>query len=562
MTLAASAQTDRFVHDRLPSPQHSAQTRYDSPELQIAAQANLVVELLDHAVQHKSWANQPLLRSCKITLSYADVQDRVNRIAQVLTEDLKLIPGNRVLLRGGNSIGMALAWLAVVKAGLIAVATMPLLRAKELGEIIDKARPTVALCDAKLLDELAAAQQQHAVLHTIEPFNVMDDPAGLAQRAARKNGEFAACSTAADDVAMMAFTSGTTGKPKAAVHTHRDILAACEAWPRHVLRALPGDIVVGSPPLAFTFGLGGLLIFPMWAGCSVYFPDAPYTPESMVDTINTVGATVCYTAPTFYRQMAPIAQAKGLHSLRTCVSAGEGLPDATRVLWQQLTGLHMLDGIGATELFHIFISSPGVDAHAQRGKLKHLGLPGTPIGKVVPGYTAKVVDDDGAEVPRGTVGKLAVIGPTSCKYLDDARQTNYVQNGWNLPGDTFVQDEDGYYFYQSRADDMIISAGYNISGPEVEDCLLVHPAVAECGVVGQSDAQRGMIVKAFCVLRAHYAADAAMVQTLQDHVKAQLAPYKYPRVIVFLSALPRTETGKLQRFKLRKASDGSEASDV
>jgi 2-aminobenzoate-CoA ligase len=555
MSSAASAQTDRFVHDRLPPPEQRAQMRYDTPELQITPQANLVAVLLDHAVQHKGWADQPLLRSSKITLSYADVQERVNRIAQVLTEDLQLVPGNRVLLRGGNSIGMALAWLAVVKAGLIAVATMPLLRAKELGEMIDKAQPSVALCDAKLMDELALAQQQHAVLNTIVPFNVMDDPAGLAQRAARKNGQFIACPTFADDVAMMAFTSGTTGKPKAAVHTHRDILAACEAWPRHVLRAVPSDIVVGSPPLAFTFGLGGLLIFPMWAGCSVYFPDAPYTPETMVDTIHTLGATICYTAPTLYRQMAPFAQAKGVPSLRISVSAGESLADATRVLWQQSTGLHMLDGIGATELFHIFISSPGADADMQRGKLKHLGLPGTPIGKVVPGYTAKVVGDDGMEVPRGTVGRLAVIGPTSCKYFDDARQANYVKNGWNFPGDAFVQDDDGYFFYQSRADDMIISAGYNISGPEVEDCLLQHPAVAECGVVGQPDSQRGMIVKAFCVLRTHYAADAAMVQTLQDHVKAQLAPYKYPREIVFLPSLPRTETGKLQRFKLREVSD-------
>jgi 2-aminobenzoate-CoA ligase len=297
--------------------------------------------------------------------------------------------------------------------------------------------------------------------------------------------------------------------------------------------------------------LGGLLIFPMWAGCSVYFADAPYTPESMVDTINAVGATICYTAPTFYRQMAAFAQAKGMASLRTSVSAGEGLPDATRILWHEATGLHMLDGIGATELFHIFISSPGAQAAAQRGTLSHLGLPGTPIGKVVPGYSAKVVDDNGNELARGTVGKLAVIGPTSCKYLDDARQHNYVKDGWNYPGDAFLQDEAGYFFYQARADDMIISAGYNIGGPEVEDCLLKHPAVAECGVVGQPDDERGMIVKAFCVLRAGFAGDAAMVRVLQDHVKAQLAPYKYPREIEFLAHLPRTETGKLQRFKLR-----------
>jgi 2-aminobenzoate-CoA ligase len=550
--LPPSAHTDRFVIDRLPSLAQRAHMRYDTPEMQSLVPKNLVSALLDDAIAHKGWGMQPLLRSSKITLSFADVQERVNRIAQVLVEDLHLVPGNRVLLRGGNSIGMALAWLAVVKAGLVAVATMPLLRAKELVDAIDKAQPTVALCDGGLLDELVLAQQQSSVLQTIAPFNLTGDRNDLATRSALKSGLFAACSTAPDDPAMMAFTSGTTGKPKAAVHTHRDILAACEAWPRHLLRAQPSDIVVGSPPLAFTFGLGGLLLFPMWTGCSVYFPDAPYTPENLVDTINAVGATICYTAPTFYRQMAAFAQAKGMRSLHTSVSAGEGLPDATRLLWKQATGLHMLDGIGATELFHIFISSSGTEVDAKRGALAHIGIAGTPIGKVVPGYVAKVVDDAGQELPRGSVGKLAVIGPTGCKYLDDPRQSNYVVDGWNYPGDAFLQDADGYFFYHSRADDMIISAGYNIGGPEVEDCLLKHPAVAECGVIGKPDAERGMVVKAFCVLRTGFHGDAAMVNALQDHVKTSLAPYKYPREIEFLGTLPRTETGKLQRFRLRQ----------
>ena len=294
----------------------------------------------------------------------------------------------------------------------------------------------------------------------------------------------------------MAFTSGTTGKPKAAVHTHRDVLAACEAWPRHVLRATPEDIVVGSPPLAFTFGLGGLLIFPMWAGASVYFPRRRTRPRSLVRTIHEIGATICYTAPTFYRQMAPFARQQGVGKLRISVSAGEGLPDATRQLWKQATGLEMLDGIGATEMFHIFISSAGDEV--RRGA----------IGKVVPGYIAQVVDDEGQEVPRGTIGKLAVIGPTGCKYLDDPRQANYVKDGWNYPGDAFMQDDDGYFFYQARADDMIITAGYNVGGPEVEDALLKHPAVAECGVIGKPDEERGMIVKAFCVLKPGHAGDA------------------------------------------------------
>jgi 2-aminobenzoate-CoA ligase len=537
--ITTSAQVDRFVHERLPPVEQWPQMRYDLPELQLPPQFNLVEELLDKA-QQKGWADRPMLRSSKITLSYQDVREQVDRICQVLTEDLGLVPGNRVLLRGGNSIGMALAWLAVVKAGLVAVATMPLLRARELGDIIDKAQPTVALCDAKLLQELELARQERPLLGTIVAFNASNEPGSLAVRAAGKPGDFTVCPTAADDIAMMAFTSGTTGKPKAAVHTHRDVLAACEAWPRHVLRATPEDVVVGSPPLAFTFGLGGLLTFPMWAGASVYFPDAPYTPESLVKTISEAGATICYTAPTFYRQMAPFARQLGVGRLRTCVSAGEGLPDATRQLWKQASGIEMTDGIGATEMFHIFISSAGNDVR-----------PGA-IGKVVPGYTARVVDEEGHEVPRGTVGKLAVIGPTGCKYLDDPRQSNYVKDGWNYPGDAFAQDEDGYFFYQARADDMIITAGYNVGGPEVEDALLHHAAVAECGVIGKPDEERGMIVKAFCVLKPGYSPDGDMVRQLQEHVKATIAPYKYPREIQFMPSLPRTETGKLQRFKLRQ----------
>jgi 2-aminobenzoate-CoA ligase len=539
MSAPESAQRDRFVHDRLPPAAQWPQLRYDLPELQFPDRLNLVEELIDKAAS-KGFADRPLLRSSRITLTYTDVRDRVDRICRVLTEDLGLVPGNRVLLRGGNTIGLALAWLAVVKTGLVAVATMPLLRARELGDIIDKAQPTVALCDIKLLDELELARRERPVLAAVVPFNTLNEPGSLAVRSAQKDGDFAPCPTLADDIAMMAFTSGTTGKPKAAVHTHRDVLAACECWPRHVLGATPDDIVVGSPPLAFTFGLGGMLVFPMWAGASVWFPDAPYTPETMVRTINDVGATICYTAPTFYRQMAPFAREHGVGKLRLCVSAGEGLPDATRQLWKQASGIEMTDGIGATEMFHIFISSAPGDV--RRGA----------IGKVVPGYSAKVVDDDGNEVPRGTIGKLAVIGPTGCRYLDDPRQANYVTDGWNYPGDAFMQDEDGYFFYQARADDMIITSGYNVGGPEVEDALLRHPAVAECGVIGKPDEERGMIVKAFCVLKPGHEGDAAMVKTLQEHVKASIAPFKYPREIQFVDSLPRTETGKLQRFRLRQ----------
>jgi 2-aminobenzoate-CoA ligase len=534
-----SAQTDRFVHDRLPPRTQWPLLLYERPEFQFPDRLNLVEELVDKA-RAKGFADRPALRSSQTTITYAQLRERVDQIGRVLTEDLGLVPGNRVLLRGGNSIGLALAWLAVVKAGLIAVATMPLLRARELGDIIDKAQPTVALCEFKLRQELELAREGRPVLAKVVPFNAPEEPGSLEQRSARKQGDFAPCPTAADDIAMMAFTSGTTGKPKAAVHTHRDVMAACEAWPRHVLRATPGDIVVGSPPLAFTFGLGGLLMFPLWAGASTYFPDAPYTPEAMVRMIRDTGATICYTAPTFYRQMAPFAREQGIGQLRICVSAGEGLPDATRQLWKEATGIEMLDGIGATEMFHIFISAAGDEV--RRGA----------IGKVVPGYVAKVVDDDGNEVPRGTVGKLAVIGPTGCKYLDDPRQANYVKNGWNYPGDAFTQDEDGYFFYQARADDMIITSGYNVGGPEVEDALLRHPAVAECGVIGKPDDERGMIVKAFCVLKPGHDGGPEMVKTLQDHVKATIAPFKYPREIDFVPSLPRTETGKLQRFKLRE----------
>jgi 2-aminobenzoate-CoA ligase len=537
-----TAQVDSFVRDRMPGADQLSQLRFDTPELEFPPQINLVEALFERA-EKGGHSLRAFLRSSRVTFTYKEVHERVNRIAELLTQDHGLVPGNRVLLRGGNSIGLALAWLAVVKAGLIAVGTMPLLRAKELGDIIEKAQPALAICDATLRDELDAALRISAPAVPMLVYNAAGDPNDLGVLCASKSGQFQACATAATDIALLAFTSGTTGKPKAVIHTHRDVLAACEAWPRHVLQATPDDIVMGSPPLAFTFGLGGLLIFPMWAGASVYFADAPYAPQSMAKLMRDVGATICYTAPTFYRQMAPyMKEIIAEHSpspMRICVSAGEGLPDATRTLWREATGIEMLDGIGATEMFHIFISSAG--SQIRRGA----------IGKVVPGYTAKVVDDDGAEVPRGTVGKLAVIGPTGCKYMDDARQANYVKNGWNYPGDAFLQDVDGYFFYQARTDDMIITAGYNVGAPEVEDALLKHATVAECAVVGKPDADRGMVIKAFVVLKPNTVGNTAMVKTLQDFVKASIAPYKYPREIEFVGSLPRTETGKLQRFRLK-----------
>jgi 2-aminobenzoate-CoA ligase len=538
---AKSAQTDTFVHDRLPPINQWPQLVYNTPELQFPPQVNLVACLLDRAVHHKGWGRNPLFKTDQGDWTYGQALDEVDRIANTLTQVHGLVPGNRVLLRGGNTVAMALAWLAVVKAGLVAVATMPLLRAKELTEILTKAQPQLALCEDHRLAELHTARDHCLPQLPVLAFGSGPQVAGsLEALAAAQTPHFTACPTAATDTALLAFTSGTTGRPKAAVHTHLDVLAACETWPRHVLQLRPEDTVTGTPPLAFTFGLGGLLLFPMWAGASLYLPPQAYTPESMVHTMQRVGVTACFTAPTFYRQMAPHAQAVGLPSLRVAVSAGEGLPLATRQLWRQATGLDLLDGIGATEMFHIFISS------------SHSGTREGAIGRVVPGYQAKVVDEQGHEVPHGTVGKLAVVGPTGCRYLDDPRQTQYVQHGWNHPGDAFVQDADGYFFYQSRADDMIITAGYNVGGPEVEDALLQHPAVAECGVVGQPDPERGMVVKAYCVLKPGHTGDAAMTQALQDHVKNTLAPYKYPRQITYLAQLPRTETGKLQRFVLRQ----------
>jgi 2-aminobenzoate-CoA ligase len=460
-----------------------------------------------------------------------------------------LVPGNRVLLRGANHPSLAICWLAVVKAGLIAVGTMPQLRAAELAPILEKAQVTAALCDARLLDELRSAQVRSPRLARVMVYNA---PAGwtgpepcLDPLAPTSGNRFQACETAADDVALIAFTSGTTGQPKGTMHFHRDVLAMCDLFPRHILRPAAHDIFCGTPPLAFTFGLGGLLCFPLRYGASVLLLER-LTPDSLLAAIQTHKASICFTAPTFFRQMAAVASRYDLSSLRKCVSAGEALPDATRQLWKSATGIELIDGIGATEMIHIFISAR--EDEVRRGS----------IGKVVPGYEARVIDEQGQPVPAGTTGRLAVRGPTGCRYLDDARQADYVRDGWNLTGDTFTCDDEGYFFYQARSDDMIISAGYNIAGPEVEAALLSHDAVAECGVVGVPDETRGQIVKAFVVPRAgeidKAGGEAALATALQDWVKSVLAPYKYPRAVEFRDSLPRTETGKLQRFRLRPGS--------
>ncbi len=533
-----STYTDRFVAERLPPRSEWPVMLYPQDSLHGDSPLNLVSLLLDQAMD-KPWADRPLFRSADQTLSYREALSAVNQRVHLLRSQAGVQTGNRVLLRGHNSIGFALAWLAVVKAGLIAVPTMPLLRAKELGDIIAKARPSIAWCEASLSAELLLAQEQHPDLHTVLLFNSLSAADSVESLSAGFSTAAAACPATGDDIALLAFTSGTTGVPKAVCHSHLDVWSACQAWPLQVLRAHMQDIVTGTPPLAFTFGLGGLLLFPMVAGASIFYPSPPLTPERMVQEMALSQATICYTAPTFYRQMAAHIQQHPVPALRICISAGEALPDATRQLWREACGLEMLDGIGATEMFHIFISSPLTDVK-----------PGS-LGKAVPGYEAKVLDPQGQELPRGHIGRLAVRGATGCKYLDDDRQRAYVQSGWNFPGDAVLQDEDGYFFYQSRADDMIVSSGYNIGGPEVEDALLLHPSVLECAVIGKADAERGMVVQAFCVLHADAQASAELVKRLQDHVKQHLAPYKYPRVITFLPSLPRTATGKLQRFKLR-----------
>ena len=549
--LLPSSHTDTFTRDRLPPREQWPVFVADRPELAYPDTLNATDELVDRHVREGRGVRVALhgVRDIErhaepFAWTYAQLQAQVNRIAQVLTQDMGLVSGNRILLRGGNSPMMAACLLASIKAGLVAVPTMPLLRAGELATIIDKAQVSAALCDSLLADELQPCTTAGHAHHTPSLRQVLlfrsDAPDGLEQRMQRHGEHFDAHPTSRDDVCLIAFTSGTTGKPKGTMHFQRDVLAMCDLFPRHILRMGEDDVVCGTPPIAFTFGLGGLLAFPLRYGASTVLLEK-HTPETLLRTVANYRVTQCYTAPTMYRQMAAMAKDFDLSSLRHPVSAGEALPDATRQLWEQATGTVMTDGIGGTEVIHIYISSAG--AQVRRGS----------IGQVVPGYSAQIVDDDMQPVPPGTVGRLAVRGPTGCKYLEDPRQQDYVKAGWNLPGDTFVMDADGYFSYQARNDDMIISAGYNIAGPEVESALLQHPAVAECGVVGMPDDDRGQIVQAFVVLKPGHSGDAAMEKALQEHVKQAIAPFKYPRKVVFLAALPRTETGKLQRFKLRQA---------
>ena len=535
--LGPSAHIDTFSRDNLPPAAELPDfclAGFDYPE-----RLNVAVELTDRMVQKGFGDNTALIGNGR-RRTYKELTDWTNRLARALVENYGVRPGNRVLVRAANNPAMVACWLAATKAGAVVVNTMPMLRAGELAQIVDKARIALALCDTRLMDELVACAKDSRFLEQVVGFDgTANHDAELDRVALTKPVRFEAVATGRDDVALLGFTSGTTGVPKATMHFHRDLLIIADGYAKDVLAVTPDDVFVGSPPLAFTFGLGGLAIFPLRFGAAATLLENA-SPANMVEIIETYRATISFTAPTAYRAMLT-AMEKGadLSSLRIAVSAGETLPAPVFNDWLARTGKPILDGIGATEMLHIFISN----------RLDDLA-PGS-TGKPVRGYEARVVDDDMKDVPRGTIGRLAVRGPTGCRYLADERQRNYVRDGWNLTGDSFVQDEAGYFHFAARSDDMIISAGYNIAGPDVEAALLTHADVAECAVIGIADAERGQIVQAHVVLADGVAPDAETAKRLQDHVKATIAPYKYPRSVKFTTALPKTQTGKIQRFLLR-----------
>lgn len=536
--LGPTGHSDSYCRDNLPDQAlwpDLLLDGYDYPD-----QLNVGVELTD-AMVAKGFGDHTALIGNGRRRTYKELSDWTNRLARAMVEDLGVKPGNRVLIRSANNPAMVACWLAATKAGAVVVNTMPMLRAGELGAIVDKAEITHALCDTRLMDEMAGCAKASKFLKTVVGFDgTSNHDAELDRLALEKPVHFDAVPTAQDDVALLGFTSGTTGDPKATMHFHRDLLIIADGYAKEVLKVTPEDVFVGSPPLAFTFGLGGLAIFPLRFGAAATLLETA-SPPNMIEIIEKFKATVCFTAPTAYRAMLQaMEEGADLSSLRAAVSAGETLPAPVYHDWMEKTGKPMLDGIGATEMLHIFISNRFDDHKA--------ACTGKPVG----GYQVRIIDENGDDVPRGEVGKLAVRGPTGCRYLADARQKTYVRDGWNITGDSFMMDAEGYLHFAARNDDMIISAGYNIAGPEVEAALLSHPKVSECGVVGAPDEARGAIVQAHVVLVDGAVGDAALVKDLQDHVKATIAPYKYPRDIRFIEALPKTATGKIQRFALRE----------
>jgi 2-aminobenzoate-CoA ligase len=536
-TLKPSSHVDTFSRDRLPPLDQwpDMDIHYHSyPD-----KLNAAYELTDRMVERGFGDHTALIGNGR-RRTYKELADWSNRIANVLVDDYGVVPGNRVLIRAANNPALVACWLGATKAGAVVVNTMPMLRAGELHKIINKAEVELALCDNRLLDELTNCLADSPYLKQVIAFDgTANFDAELDKLALNKPVQFDSVATSCDDVALLGFTSGTTGEPKATMHFHRDLLAIADGYGREVIQVTPDDVFVGSPPLAFTFGLGGLAIFPLRFGATAtLLEQAP--PAEIINIIETYKATVCFTAPTAYRALlAAMDEGADLSSLRAAVSAGETLPAPVFEEWQQKTGKPLIDGIGATELLHIFISNRLDDARPAC------------TGKPVSGYEARVIDENGAELPRGEIGRLAVRGPTGCRYMADDRQANYIVDGWNVTGDAFYQDDDGYFHFAARNDDMIISSGYNIAGPEVEACLLAHEAVSECGVVGLDDEERGQLVSAFIVLKDGFSASAELTKDLQDFVKANIAPYKYPRRVEYIDALPKTETGKIQRFRLK-----------
>ncbi len=539
MQLSPSAHADTFCRDNLPPMDQWPELRFTLPDLHYPDRLNCAETLLDATVARLG-PDRPCLRTPTETWTYGGLLRHANQAAQVLTRDFGLVPGNRVLLRGPNNPWLVAAWFGVLKAGGVAVTTMALLRARELTALADITQPSIALCDHRFASDLTAA------LPSVPTVLYGGGSGGdLVSRCETMSGQFSNVPTAADDVAMLALTSGTTGKPKATMHFHRDLLAIQDTFGKHVLAASPGDVFAGTPPLGFTFGLGGLIVFPFGVGASTLLLERA-SPDQLTDAISDHGVTALFTAPTMYRALLTTGKTAPLNALRRCVSAGEHLPAAVWDDFYKQTGVKIIDGIGSTELLHIFIAATGDAIRAGS------------TGVAVPGYEAAVLGEDGTPVPAGTRGRLAVKGPTGCRYLADERQRRYVVNGWNITGDTYIRDADGYYWYQARSDDMIVTSGYNIAGPEVEQALLSHPDVLEAGVVGAPDAERGTVIKAYVVLRDGVPGGPAKAAELQAFTKQAIAPYKYPRAVEFLDALPRTTTGKIQRYRLRQLAAGEQ----
>ncbi|WP_205479374.1 AMP-binding protein [Sphingomonas arenae] len=525
---------DRFVEQRLPPPELLPEFRFDLPELHYPDCLNAAAELLKGGAPEALAVVNDLGR-----WTYADLDEFSGRIARLLVVEHGLIPGNRVLLRGPNTYTLFAAWLAVLKAGGVVVATMPLLRPGEIATVIDKAEVSHVLCDSRFIGDLReAVEQTRFVKHVIK----YDGDHGRGELETRTGplAPLPPMETGRDDPALIAFTSGTTGAPKGCVHFHRDVLAPCDTFAKHVVGMAPGDVILTSAPIAFTFGLGATLLFPLRAGAAAATLEQA-NPPAMLEAIARHGVTHLATAPTAYKAMlSSPALGEALKTLNTCISAGEHLPKATFGAWEQRTGIRIIDGIGSTEMMHIFISASGEDIR-----------PGA-TGRAVPGYIAALLDTTGCEIAGEGPGCLAIKGPTGCRYLADDRQRDYVKNGWNVTGDTYCRDGNGYFWYMARSDDMIVSSGYNIGAPEVENALLGHPAVAECAVVGVLCEERGQKVKAFVVLGAGAEPSDALIEELQAFVKQAIAPYKYPRLIEFVAELPKTATGKLRRSELRR----------